>query len=107
VDWCDLVWFHLAIPRQTFFMWLAFKIVFLLVIGCYVGVLLVIAIVFFAIIVFRVEIIFSLSVASAVVLGDLLRENTVLHLVVCNDIMDFSLRNWKSKSLAASVCKLS
>jgi hypothetical protein len=34
-------------------------------------------------------------------------KNTVLPLVVCNDIMDFSLRNWKSKSLAASVCKLS
>lgn len=25
VDWCDLVWFHLAIPRQAFFLWLALK----------------------------------------------------------------------------------
>jgi hypothetical protein len=25
VDWCDLVWFHFAIPRQALFMLLAFK----------------------------------------------------------------------------------
>jgi hypothetical protein len=42
------------------------------------------------------------------VFGDLLWENVVLPILwLWNDIKDFSLMKWKSKSLAASVCKLS
>jgi hypothetical protein len=62
---------YLAIPKQALFLWFVFKIVFLLVNGCYVGFLLVVVNMdmFSAIIVLRVENIFSLSLASAIMSG--------------------------------------